>query len=83
VRHGGSWAGYRADLLRFPTARTSIACLCNVGSSIPSLFADRVADIVLAPQLAPKAGLLLPLHGRRSRWSRPGSTAWPDTTSMA
>ena len=56
VRHGGSWAGYRADLLRFPTARTSIACLCNVGSSIPSVFADRVADIVLAAQLAPKAG---------------------------
>jgi CubicO group peptidase (beta-lactamase class C family) len=56
VRHGGSWAGYRADLLRFPTARTSIACLCNVGSSMPSVFADRVAEIVLASQLAPKAG---------------------------
>lgn len=56
VRHGGSWAGYRADLLRFPTARTSIACLCNVGSAMPSVFADRVAEIVLASQLAPKAG---------------------------
>jgi CubicO group peptidase (beta-lactamase class C family) len=55
VRHGGSWAGYRADLLRFPTASTSIACLCNVGSAMPSVFADRVAEIVLASQLAPRA----------------------------
>jgi hypothetical protein len=60
VRHGGAWAGYRAELLRFPTARTSIACLCNLGSSNPSALADSVADIVLATQLAPKADIASP-----------------------
>jgi len=53
VRHGGSWAGYRADLLRFPKQQTSIACLCNLGSANPSSLADRVADIVLSGVLAP------------------------------
>ena len=55
VRHGGSWAGYRAELLRFPTVRTSVACLCNLGSANPSAFADSVADVVLSARLAPKA----------------------------
>jgi CubicO group peptidase (beta-lactamase class C family) len=60
VRHGGSWAGYRAELLRFPTARTSIACLCNLGSTNPSALADSVADVVLASQLTPKPSLASP-----------------------
>jgi CubicO group peptidase (beta-lactamase class C family) len=53
VRHGGSWAGYRADLLRFPTFHTSVAALCNLGATNPSAYADRVADIVLADRFAP------------------------------
>jgi CubicO group peptidase (beta-lactamase class C family) len=53
VRHGGSWAGYRAELLRFPQERTSIACLCNIGSANPSSLADRVADVVLSARLQP------------------------------
>jgi len=60
VRHGGSWAGYRAELLRFPTANTSVACLCNLGSTNPSALADGVADIVLAPRLQPKPLLASP-----------------------
>ncbi len=53
VRHGGSWAGYRADLLRFPERHTSVAVLCNLATSNPGALADAVADIVLAPvQLA-------------------------------
>ncbi len=55
VRHGGSWAGYRADLLRFPQVKTSIACLCNLGSANPSALADRIADVVLAAQLQPRS----------------------------
>lgn len=55
VRHGGSWAGYRAELLRFPAQRTSIACLCNLASAGPSALAERVADIVLASSLASAA----------------------------
>jgi CubicO group peptidase (beta-lactamase class C family) len=54
VRHGGSWAGYRAELLRFPQAHTSIACLCNLGSANPSNLADRVADVVLSARLQPR-----------------------------
>ena len=55
VRHGGSWAGYRAELLRFPSQRTSVACLCNLGTAGPSRLADRVADIVLEAVLKPAA----------------------------
>ena len=54
VRHGGAWAGYRAELLRFPEQRTSVACLCNRGDADPSAFADQVADILLASSLQPK-----------------------------
>ena len=51
VRHGGAWAGYRAELLRFPDQRTSIAALCNRGDANPSALADRVSDIILAGQM--------------------------------
>jgi CubicO group peptidase (beta-lactamase class C family) len=53
VRHGGAWAGYRAELLRFPKQHTSVAVLCNVAQSAPSVRADQVADVVLANVLAP------------------------------
>ena len=54
VSHGGAWAGYRAELLRFPDQRTSVACLCNRGDANPSGFAERVADVILASSLQPK-----------------------------
>jgi CubicO group peptidase (beta-lactamase class C family) len=53
VRHGGSWAGYRAELLRFPDEKTSVAVLCNLGNTNPSRLAEQVADVVLAGRLAP------------------------------
>jgi CubicO group peptidase (beta-lactamase class C family) len=52
VSHGGSWGGYRAELLRFPAQRVSVACLCNVARSNPTGLARRVADVVLADRLA-------------------------------
>jgi CubicO group peptidase (beta-lactamase class C family) len=52
VRHGGSWAGYRAELLRFPEQRTSVAVLCNLSTSNPSRLANEVADVLLAERLA-------------------------------
>ena len=55
VRHGGSWAGYRAELLRFPQARTSIACLCNLATANPGTLAEQVADVVLSDQLQPRS----------------------------
>jgi CubicO group peptidase (beta-lactamase class C family) len=45
VSHGGAWAGYRSELLRFPEQRFSVICLCNLASMMPEDLARRVADI--------------------------------------
>lgn len=53
VKHGGVWAGYRAELLRFPDQRLSVVCLCNAGvASTPSTFAMKVATLYLEKELA-------------------------------
>jgi CubicO group peptidase (beta-lactamase class C family) len=51
VEHGGSDAGYRADLLRFPSQHFSVACLCNLAETNPGDLARKVADIYLAAEL--------------------------------
>ncbi len=48
VRHGGSWAGYRAELMRFPEQHFSVAVLCNLAGTDPTTLARRVADVHLA-----------------------------------
>ena len=48
VSHGGAWAGYRAELARFPEQKFSVACLCNLGATNPSALAMKVADVYLA-----------------------------------
>ncbi|HEX4948551.1 MAG TPA: serine hydrolase domain-containing protein, partial [Blastocatellia bacterium] len=48
VHHGGSWAGYRAELMRFPTQKFTVACLCNLATTNPTNLATKVADIYLA-----------------------------------
>jgi CubicO group peptidase (beta-lactamase class C family) len=53
VSHGGSWAGYRAQLLRFPDERFSVACVCNLGATDPSRLARRVAEVYLGEKMAP------------------------------
>ena len=53
VDHGGSDAGYRSDLLRFPEQHFSVACLCNLSIN-PSQLARQVADIYLAKELKPE-----------------------------
>ena len=55
VSHGGAWAGYRAELMRFPKQHTSVAILCNVAQSMPTVRAYRIADILLPNVLAPVA----------------------------
>jgi CubicO group peptidase (beta-lactamase class C family) len=47
VTHGGSWAGYRAQLSRFPEQHFSVACLCNLAQASPSRLAYKVADVYL------------------------------------
>ena len=54
VSHGGSWGGYRAELLRFPEQHFSVACLCNLGNAGSTTRAHRVADIYLASLMRPK-----------------------------
>ena len=68
VRHGGSWAGYRADLLRFPERHTSVAVLCNLATSNPSALADKVADIVIgSAQLARSTTSLKPTDSKKRK----------------
>ncbi|MET0621126.1 MAG: serine hydrolase domain-containing protein, partial [Thermoanaerobaculia bacterium] len=56
ITHGGSWAGYRAQLMRFPKQHLSVACLCNNGGTAnPSRLASKVADIYLGDLMTPAA----------------------------
>ncbi len=54
VSHGGSWGGYRAELMRFPDQHFSVVCLCNRSDANPSRKADEVTDLYLAPLLKAK-----------------------------
>jgi CubicO group peptidase (beta-lactamase class C family) len=47
VQHGGSWAGFRSQLTRFPEQRTSIVIQCNRSDANPGAYATAVADLVL------------------------------------
>jgi CubicO group peptidase (beta-lactamase class C family) len=49
VSHGGAWAGYRAELMRFPADRTTIVCLSNLATMDPTALCESVARLVLAP----------------------------------
>jgi len=53
VSHSGGWAGYRAELIRFPDQKLSVVTLCNLGTTNPTALAQRVADLYLADKLAP------------------------------
>jgi len=55
VSHGGSWGGYRAELLRFPEQHFSVACLCNRGDAAPTRRAHQVADIYLGSMMQPRS----------------------------
>jgi CubicO group peptidase (beta-lactamase class C family) len=66
VAHGGSTAGYRAYLSRYPEANVSVALLCNAASVNPGQYANAVADVYLADRAraaaapAPKHTLTAP-----------------------
>jgi len=53
VRHGGSFIGFRAELVRFPDQRFSVGVLCNDYTADPSALANRVADLYLADRFPP------------------------------
>ena len=72
VSHGGSWAGYRAELLRFPEQHLSVACLCNLARTNPSQLARRVAEVYLGDKMTP-ADANITAAGRRAPAAAVGS----------
>lgn len=54
VSHGGAFVGFRAEMVRFPEQRFSVAALCNVSSADPTALSFRVADLFLADFLEPE-----------------------------
>ena len=48
VSHGGSWVGYRAELVRFPEQDLSVMVLANLSQVNPVALAGSVADLCLA-----------------------------------
>jgi CubicO group peptidase (beta-lactamase class C family) len=55
VSHGGSWAGYRSDIIRFPEQRFSVICLSNLSTFKPTALAKQVADLYLEGQYKEEA----------------------------
>jgi CubicO group peptidase (beta-lactamase class C family) len=51
VSHGGAWAGFRAQLMRFPEQKTSIVCLANLASMDPNGLCEQVAEVVLGARM--------------------------------
>ncbi|MEM6260871.1 MAG: serine hydrolase [Bacteroidota bacterium] len=47
VSHGGAFVGFRAELLRFPDQRFTVAIFANRADASPSRMAYQVADIFL------------------------------------
>jgi CubicO group peptidase (beta-lactamase class C family) len=60
VAHGGSFVGFRADMIRFPDEKFSVICLANLASVNPSKLCRQIADIYLADKFtdeeAPEKG---------------------------
>jgi hypothetical protein len=54
ISHSGGFVGFRAQVVRFPTERMSIICLCNASIANPTRFSQRVADVLLADRLLPE-----------------------------
>jgi CubicO group peptidase (beta-lactamase class C family) len=47
ISHGGSFIGFKSELLRFPDQRLSVICLCNHNAADATKLAKEVANIVL------------------------------------
>ncbi len=51
VKHTGSWAGFRAVIIRFPDQKFSVICLANLSSISPLALSLKVTDIYLSDTL--------------------------------
>jgi CubicO group peptidase (beta-lactamase class C family) len=59
INHGGSWTGYRSDLIRFPDQHFSIICLANQSTFNPTKLALQVADLYLEQEFTEKVTKLM------------------------
>jgi len=55
IRHGGDFAGYTSEILRFPDKQLTIIILTNCGNINPTPLAFRAADVVLANEFQEKS----------------------------
>jgi len=53
--HGGSWAGFRTNVMRFPEQNLSVVVFCNVSDCDPAGRAQRVAEVFLEDRMGPPA----------------------------
>jgi CubicO group peptidase (beta-lactamase class C family) len=81
VSHGGSWAGYRAELLRFPDQHLSVATLCNLANTNPTLLSRRVAEVFLGDKMSAAADVAP--AGGPSRQQSPSPTWSPSAADLA
>jgi CubicO group peptidase (beta-lactamase class C family) len=51
VSHSGGFAGFGAQMVRFPEQKFTVICLANLGTIYPSRLCLQVADIYLADKL--------------------------------
>jgi CubicO group peptidase (beta-lactamase class C family) len=66
VYHSGATAGYRAFLTEYPSAKLTIAVLCNAGNAAPATFVRQVSDLYLGERAnvnAPRSALLPEAEG--------------------
>ncbi len=50
VRHGGTFVGFRTDMVRYPEQKLGILVLCNLGSADPNTLSNQITDILLRDQ---------------------------------
>ena len=53
-RHGGSWQGFRTEIVRYLGSDLTLVALCNLAQADPAKFTDGLAAL-LDPALAPGA----------------------------
>ncbi len=77
VRHGGAFVGFRAELLRFPDQKMSIAIFANRGDANPSAMADQVADVMLKGKFVEATDAVEDMAASDSSEGESSSVAYP------
>jgi len=61
ISHSGSYAGFRAQMIRFPEQKFSVICLANLSTINPSKLCKQIADLYLAEQFKQKKARFIEL----------------------